>query len=136
METEPVAKARPRKGKNGRFYTPEKTQIYEDVIGWEYASAVNKGNAKTYMNGEPVRAVLGFYFSIPSSYSKKRKKSILEGSEGFTKRPDVDNLVKAVLDGLNGIAFKDDCQVVEVHATKGYTSDEEGFIVIDIQEVK
>ena len=69
-------------------------------------------------------------------YSKKRKKSILEGSEGFTKRPDVDNLVKAVLDGLNGIAFKDDCQVVEVHATKGYTSDEEGFIVIDIQEVK
>lgn len=135
IDVEPVAKARPRKGKGGRFYTPEKTQTYEDIIGWAYSNEVNRGRAMVFQDGEPVRAILGFFFSIPSSYSKKRKKSILDGSEDFTKRPDVDNLVKAVLDGLNGVAFRDDSQVVEVMAFKEYT-DGDSYVTIQLEDAK
>lgn len=37
-----------------------------------------------------------------------------------TKKPDIDNLVKVVLDGLNGLAYKDDKQIVALEAAKGY----------------
>lgn len=134
IDIEPVPKARPRKGKGGRFYTPEKTKVYEETIGWEYHRAVNEGRANVYMDGEPVRAILGFFYSIPSSYSKKRRKSILEGNESLTRRPDVDNLVKAVFDGLNGVAFADDSQVVEVFAMKEYT-DEQSHVTINLEDV-
>ena len=35
-------------------------------------------------------------------------------------RPDVDKLARAVLDGLTGAAFADDCQVVDLRARKVY----------------
>ena len=35
-------------------------------------------------------------------------------------RPDVDNLLKSVLDGLNGIVYNDDSQIVRIEADKAY----------------
>ena len=32
----------------------------------------------------------------------------------YLNSPDIDNLAKFVLDSLNGIAYKDDCQVVKL----------------------
>lgn len=37
-----------------------------------------------------------------------------------TKRPDLDNLAKAIKDALRGIIFKDDSQIVEAHLYKQY----------------
>ena len=45
----------------------------------------------------------------------------LGGEELPTKKPDLDNVLKAVLDGLNGIAFVDDSQVVAITVRKKYT---------------
>ena len=36
------------------------------------------------------------------------------------KRPDLDNLIKSVLDALNGVAYKDDCQIVTMLSRKNY----------------
>lgn len=36
------------------------------------------------------------------------------------KKPDADNILKAVLDALNGVAYEDDRQVVEVLCIKKY----------------
>lgn len=118
--TKPVGKGRPRFTKSGHVYTDEKTKAFEDMVGWGYKKAIAEGEAEAFMNGEPLRAIIGFYFSIPKSYSKKRKKAIYEGSEALTRRPDIDNLVKSVLDGLNGVAYEDDAQVVEVATYKVY----------------
>lgn len=37
-------------------------------------------------------------------------------------RPDLDKLCRSLLDGMTGIIFKDDCQVVSLHAEKRYTT--------------
>lgn len=45
----------------------------------------------------------------------------------FTEKPDADNIAKAVLDGLNGVAFEDDAQVIDLEVRKvdrSYETDE------------
>ena len=38
-----------------------------------------------------------------------------------TKKPDLDNIAKAILDSLNGIAYKDDSQIVSLLISKKYS---------------
>jgi len=71
-----------------------------------------------------VAAYLHIGIPIPPSYSKTRQKACIEGLERPTKKPDIDNIVKAVLDGMNGIVYLDDKQVVDLHLTKVYSSKE------------
>lgn len=40
-----------------------------------------------------------------------------------TTKPDIDKLLRAVLDALTGVLYKDDSQVVSVTASKGYAID-------------
>ena len=70
----------------------------------------------------PVRLKLAFMFDWPASYTKKRKQ-VCSGNMKETK-PDIDNLCKMVMDGLNGIAWNDDAQVCEIHATKFFSQQE------------
>lgn len=56
---------------------------------------------------------------------QKRIYAIKNGQELPCKKPDIDNVIKIILDALNGIAYKDDCQVVEVIAVKKYTEETE-----------
>jgi Holliday junction resolvase RusA-like endonuclease len=58
-------------------------------------------------------------FEIPKSWSKKRRDAAIIG-EVFPGRPDIDNIVKAVLDACNGVTFEDDAQVFRIMATKRY----------------
>ena len=60
------------------------------------------------------------YFDIPKSISKAKKAEMLLNSIRPTKKPDCDNIAKAVLDSLNGIAYKDDKQVVFLTVEKFY----------------
>jgi Holliday junction resolvase RusA-like endonuclease len=57
----------------------------------------------------------------PSSFSKRRRNECFEGRERPTKKPDIDNIIKAYLDGMNGIVYLDDTQVVRVSAKKVYS---------------
>lgn len=101
-------KQRPRFTRAGRCYTPKATADYEaaiaaafrDQCGWFYAAS------------EPVAVSVGVFRALP----KSRPKSV--AAEADTARPDLDNVVKVVLDALNGLAYADDAQVVEIHATK------------------
>ena len=51
-----------------------------------------------------------------------------------TKKPDVDNIIKVVLDGLNKTAYEDDKQVVKVSLEKIYTKEDER-IEFDVKEM-
>jgi Holliday junction resolvase RusA-like endonuclease len=56
-----------------------------------------------------------------------------------TSRPDIDNLVKFILDALNGIFWNDDTQVVLLSATKSYiTTGAPGvyIVVTEIDEIE
>ena len=116
----PVPKGRPRLGKFGT-YTPPKTKKFEDDVKL-YLNTILKNHDPLET---PIEVFLYFRLPIPKSYSKKRTEACLSGSEKpILKNGDLDNYAKAVLDAFNGIVYKDDCQIVEMHLTKVYDSQE------------
>lgn len=120
MEGNPVPKGRPRFSKVGGFvrsYTPKKTSDYEAQVKAIAQQAMTREPLET-----PLAAFLYFRLPIPKSYPKKRIAACLAGSERPIKKPDLDNLAKSVLDGLNGVVWADDSQIVSLHVTKVYAS--------------
>ena len=116
---EPVAKARARAFvRRGTIahYTPDKTARYENLVKLVAKQAI--GAAKPLEGPLSLRCT--FWLSVPMSYAKRRREACLNGLERHCKRPDIDNLLKSVKDGCNGVAWIDDCQVVEVSAFKKY----------------
>jgi Holliday junction resolvase RusA-like endonuclease len=116
-------KGRPRFARQGTFvktYTDAKTLTYEKSIQTYAKQAM--GSTSPLIGA--VAAYLHIGIPIPPSYSKTRQKACIEGLERPTKKPDIDNIVKAVLDGMNGIVYLDDKQVVDLHLTKVYSSKE------------
>lgn len=114
----PVAKGRPRFTRQGRAYTPKKTHDYESEVAIMAKAAMGSSDPLE----TPVAVFVHVTFPIPQSYSKKRTEACLNGSERHTKRPDLDNCVKAITDGMNGIVYQDDSQITSIHATKVYGS--------------
>ena len=126
---EPQGKGRPRFSTRGGFvktYTPEKTASYENFVKLCY---LNKYKGQK-LDGE-ISADIIAYFSIPKSFSKKKRYQAIEGKIKPTKKPDTDNIAKTILDSLNGIAFEDDKQVVALLVKKLYG--EEAKVVVTLK---
>ncbi len=65
----------------------------------------------------PVSLSLELLHTIPRSASKKARADMLAGSLRPTKKPDADNVLKAIADGMNGVVWRDDVQAVEIRLT-------------------
>lgn len=132
IEGGPVPKGRPRFTRSGHTYTPDTTRKYEALVTARAKEAmigkrkIEKPNA--------VRVDILAIFPVPSSWSKKRRTAALQGVEHHVSKPDLDNVAKAALDGINGVVFEDDSQVVELRARKAYGPEPEVKVFID--EVK
>lgn len=130
----PQGKARARTVRygNGRIgsYTPDKTVIYENLIKVSYLEQTQK----IYNNREALAVKITACFEPPKSTSKKRKAQMLSGDIRPTKKPDIDNIVKCILDGLNSVAYRDDTQVVSVQAVKKYAEKAEVQVEITVIE--
>lgn len=117
----PVAKGRPRIGRGfgGRpqAFTPAKTVNYENLI--KMCAAKQMNGAQPY--DQPLRLVVTAYLPIPASWSQKKRTQSADGVVLPTSRPDVDNFLKAALDGMNGIVYRDDSLVTDVTAGKRYS---------------
>jgi Holliday junction resolvase len=121
IEIDPVAKQRPRYAKNGIFYTPKETKTFEKEI---------KEHCKKFLNLNRLRCLLNAIFILCSKKSQTVKR------HHHTVRPDIDNLLKSVLDGMNGIIYEDDCQIVILNAIKKYIDEGESRIYIEIQDLE
>lgn len=124
----PQGKERPRVTRYGT-YTPKKTKEYEELVR---ACFMQKYKAiKPVIEKLPVAAFIVAYYKIPKSITKAEKSLILEGNVFPVVKPDADNIAKAILDSLNGLAFNDDNQVVKLQVDKRYavTDDEMGVKV-------
>ena len=121
-----IGKQRPRFTKWGGTYTPEKTKNYETMIGLKF-----KEKYKIEPSDKPMKAYIVFIFEPPKSLSNKKREKLL--LEHYIKKPDIDNLVKSVLDGLNKIAYMDDAQICKIDAKKEYGL--EDSIYIELEEV-
>jgi Holliday junction resolvase RusA-like endonuclease len=115
----PTPKGRPKFSTRGKFpvaYTPEKTKAYEFEVGMMALAAM--GGSKPLEGA--LEAFIYVTFAVPESYSKKRLEACLNGSEKHTKKPDLDNVAKCVIDGMDKIVFDNDSQITSIHATKVY----------------
>ena len=97
VEGRPVPKERPRVA-NGRAFTPRATSRYEDTIAW---------TVKGKYPGLKVDADKNWCVAVTFVLGDRRKR-------------DLDNLAKSVMDGLNGVVYQDDSQVVKLKAAKRY----------------
>ncbi len=116
---EPRGKGRPR-FTNGHAYTDSETRAYEKKIMAHYRQALRdfRWPDSAYISVE-VTAV----YPIPKSATKASLAAIQAGRILPKRKPDIDNVLKVVLDSLNGIAYKDDSQVVMVSGKKIYGHD-------------
>jgi crossover junction endodeoxyribonuclease RusA len=92
----PVPKKRPRvvgRGAHSHAYTPKETELYERKVG---LVALTEG-----LRPLPGPIMLGISFYV------QNKRAV-----------DIDNLAKAVMDGLNGVAYRDDAQVEQLFVTR------------------
>ena len=121
IDANPVPKGRPKFSKVGGFvktYSPKKTVDYEQIVRQTAAQAMGP----TELLETPVAVYLYIRLPIPKSYPRKRLEACLKGLERPTKKPDIDNLAKSVLDGINGVIWRDDSQIVSLHVTKVYST--------------
>lgn len=118
---EPKGKARARtvRGRGGKTfsYTPEGTVLYENLIKTCY---LQDAGVMIFNDGQPLKVTILAFYPVPKSYSKKKKQQMLKDELFPTKKPDIDNIAKCVLDALNKVAYRDDTQVVELRMEKHY----------------
>lgn len=115
----PVGKGRPKFARRGAFvtaYTPEKTASYENLV---------KVKAEQAMVGRPmfegaVEVSIRLFVTPPASWSQKKQREALAGNVFPTSKPDIDNVLKGIMDACNEIVFKDDKQAVDVRVVKRY----------------
>ena len=116
---QPRGKGRPRFARRENFvttYTDAATVSYEDQIRF-YALKAMGGYKPLTM---ALEAFIHVRLPVPQSYSKKRTEACLSGLERPCKKPDLDNIIKAMMDGMNKIVYDDDVQVISIQATKRY----------------
>lgn len=126
---EPVGKGRPKFSTSNGFamaYTPKKTVNFETLVKLSFQQQCS--SVKPYDKDIMLGAQIVAFFPIPKSVSKKKRQEMLDGRIRPTKKPDNDNIAKAVLDALNGIAYYDDSQICDLSVYK-YYSDEPKTVV-------
>lgn len=132
---EPIGKGRPKFSTAGGYakaYTPAKTVNYENLVKLMYQ--YKHGNKKLYDKDVNLRIIITAFFQIPKSASKVKTSGMIKGAIRPTKKPDTDNVAKAICDALNGIAYHDDAQIVELTVKKYYGESPE--TKIEIMEVE
>lgn len=109
----PCGKGRPRFGQ-GTVYTDGKTIEYEQRVRCSYLGARGK------MHDGGVTISLTAYYPMPKTAKGMLRAEMVGGFVKPLKKPDLDNVIKAILDGLTGCAFQDDVQVTAMQAEKRY----------------
>ena len=116
----PQGKGRPRFVRaTGRTYTPKETANYENLIKVCAMEALNALDDEWLLSGQ-YSILIEAYFPVPNSRPKEWKKLANDYFIRPTTKPDIDNIVKAFCDALNGIAWKDDSMVTNIGANKRY----------------
>ena len=119
----PQAKQRPRFTSSGHVYTAPETANYENLVKLSYREKYGGMMLKNAIQADITVSV-----SIPKSVSKKKYWEMDAGRLFPTKKPDCDNIIKSILDALNGVAYDDDKQVVKVSCVKKY-GNKDGVLV-------
>lgn len=128
VPSKPQGKGRPRFSR-GHTYTPKKTAEYEALIRRMYQLAGGK------MFKGAVHISILMLYPIPKNTPKAKAQQMLSGEILPTKKPDGDNVEKAVADALNGIAYEDDSFIVSASWEKRYVERDKCGLIVTVNEV-
>lgn len=121
VEGDPKGKGRPRFSTFGKF-----TRVYTDKQTLDYEAVIKSCAVDAMGSTDPLETAVSVFLyvrlAVPQSYSKKRTEACLSGLEKPCKKPDIDNIAKTYLDAMNGVIFKDDTQVIDLHVKKVYSA--------------
>ena len=112
--------------KNGRVFT----QTYEAKDSRDFKASLHLlaqselENSGQFMIEKACVISVTFRTAIPQSFSKKKAEQALAGDIKPEKKPDVDNILKAVMDALNGVLYADDKLIVNASVMKRYARHE------------
>ena len=123
-----IGKGRPRLNSyTGAVYTPTRTKDYENLVMQYFMIKYPK--FKQLEGRVSVEIVANF--EVPKSTKKQDKILMLENKINPIKKPDIDNIVKIILDAMNEIEFKDDTQITKLNVEKKYSETESVFVKIE-----
>ena len=111
----PVAQGRPLASRRGKFIAmrdPQKSKDYKARIAYEAGQAFKALGIDRPADG-PVEMGIIFHFNRPKSLPQKVEYKI--------SKPDLDNLAKAIMDGLEGIAYLRDAQIFHLECGKQFS---------------
>lgn len=123
LEFHIFGKAKPKQSfrytRFGHRYTPSDVKQYAKDIQRTFASNYPNWLPSMFFE-KPLKVELTVYISMPKSFSKIKKQRAHTGELRPLVKPDCDNISKNILDALNGIAYPDDKQIVELTIKKYY----------------
>lgn len=123
----PKGKDRPQLNRQtGTVYTPQPTRVYERQVQAAYSATTDYLADKE----QPIAIDVIAFFEIPASDSRKKRERKALGFLQPLKKPDADNILKIVMDGLNGLAYVDDKQVVDARCRKRFSGEPRVEVVI------
>ena len=123
-----IGKGRPRLNSyTGVVYTPTRTKDYESLVEQYFLLKYPRFKA---LEGR-IKVSIIAYFSIPKTTKKSDINEMLENNISPTKKPDIDNIVKAILDSMNKFAFKDDNQITKIEVEKKYALEDKLYVKIE-----
>ena len=131
FDIKPMAKQSFRTTRTGNKYLDASVIKYRKAI--RNMAIAQMRNQKAERIEGAVNMNIIYAFRRPKSLSKKERNEIDGGKTvPKTTKPDIDNLVKAILDALNGIVWKDDAQVTQINIQKIWSAKDQ--IEIEIWE--
>jgi len=134
-ETEAQLRVRARERVRGavrtRTHTPWETKAAEER--WQ-ALWMAQGRPRV-PDGEPFALEVRVYVARPASHWKKNGELTAAGLRAGlvvprSKKPDLDNVVKLILDALNGFAWRDDAQLAELLVRRVWCASEAVEVVV------
>ena len=128
----PVPKGRPRFARAGKFiktYTPYETKKFEQQV----LLLSKRSKPKEPLQGA-LSVGLYFYMPIPKVMRGEDLEKAMKELLYHTKKPDCDNLAKAILDAFNGVFWIDDSQIASLVIKKVYSKDPRINVFIDFAE--
>lgn len=120
---EPFGKKRPRavsRGGFARVHNDPENERYELKVINAFQSKYGKDIETYFGKDDYLEVKIVSYYSIPKSFSNKKRSQAIAHELRPTKKPDLDNIAKSILDALNNIVYNDDSQVVTSSSYKWY----------------
>ena len=122
-----AGKGRPRfDPRSGRAYTDKKTKSAEEIVKFYAAAAM--GSEKPFTG--PLTVAIEIHYNTPKSWTKAARADAWHVTGSAF--PDLDNVVKTVLDSCNGVVFEDDAQICTIFAGRRYKDKDEEHVDIRV----